>query len=387
MLWLGSLWWGTAREAIELMLNTEYPGHRRVMGGDMPFEVVFHGVFESWRLEDFPVPFPPTNPTAASQMWVLFPLAALAIPVRRWLDSGNRESLALVAYSLFVLGWTTVPLPDPVRSLMAQAGWSMAPEWNSLFGMGVASALLMCVLVAGAARQDLTPGRWPSVWRVGAVCGAVIWLGLRLHQMDGGFFSAPRVLLGAAAVGGLAWAVLRGHRALFLVLVVLFSLPSMRVNPLQNGFQSYLGKGLFQSAAAVGGREDNAWAVFGDFRLAQGFKSVGLTVVNGTHYAPRLDMLRVLDPASQANDIWNRYAHIEMASGVRGEAPSFELMFPDHYRIRVDVCGPHLKKLGVSHVAYTYAPSPEELQCLEPAEPLRTVASVGLYRLRSATGP
>jgi hypothetical protein len=366
MVWLLWVWYGATADAVRLVMNTVYPGKRFILGGDLPLLEVFHGVFESWRVEEWPVPFPPTNQSQASRLWVLFPLALLVVPVWHWAKPAHRVKAALLAYCLLVLCWTSAPLPEPVRMGLAKMGWFLSSPWHSVFGMGVASTLLVAMLVAERARGDIRVAA-ASHWLLPlAVWSTVLSYGLVLAAVDQEFFVLERILLASAVVAGITWAVLKGRRAVYLALMVLVAAPTLHVNPLQNGLTQYLEKDIF--AGAKGLAPAGQWAVYGDTRVAQGFKAVGLNVLNGVHYAPRTRIIEVLDPDKRYNDVWNRYAHVELVSAKSGAAPSYKLLFADAYQLVLDVCGPHIRRLGVTHVAYSYPPSVAELACLDPLE-------------------
>ncbi|MCB2016698.1 MAG: hypothetical protein KDF54_04205 [Hydrogenophaga sp.] len=378
--WLVWRWYEGSAAAIALMMQTEYPGSRFYRGGDMPWPMNFHGVFESWRLDLSALPFPPSNPTKASRLWVLAPLVALVVPIRQLFARSNRLSLALIAYGLLVLCWSSIALPEAVRMGLAHLGWSSSAPWESAFGMGVASALLVVIVASGIADGRLVKRGMPS-WLVGLMALALVGaLGWRLSAIDPVFFTIERIALAGGMVGLLFFAVHAGRRWLFLGLTALAALPTFAVNPVQDGLRPFLEKDIFDSARSVG--KNGRWAVFGDMRVAQGFKAAGLQVINGTQYLPVASTLDVLDPQQGAKHVWNRYAHVELASAPRGAVPSFDLLFPDHYRISLDVCGPVLRQLGVTHVVYAYAPSPEEAACLEPVSIPVTSPALRFYRVR-----
>jgi hypothetical protein len=361
-----AVWYLGTADAVLLVMNTVYPGKRFTLGGDLPLLQVFHGVFESWRVEEWPVPFPPTNQSEASRLWVLVPIALLVVPSRNWLKPAHRVKAALLAYCLLVLVWTSVPLPETVRMGLAKLGWFLSTPWHSVFGMGLASTLLVAMLVAERARGDLdvvSDSHWllPS-----AVFSLVLSYGLVLAGMDPEFFVLGRIVMASAVVAGVAWSMVKGRRAIYLGLMILVALPTLHVNPLQNGLSQYLKKDIFAGAKWLA--PEGQWAVYGDMRVAQGFKAAGLSVLNGVHYAPRMRLVDVLDADHRFNHVWNRYAHIELVSAPSGAAPSYKLIFADAYQIVLDVCGPHIRRLGVTHVAYSYPPSAAELRCLGPLE-------------------
>lgn len=364
--WLLSVWYLATVDAVRLVMNTVYPGKRFILGGDLPLLEVFHGVFESWRIEEWPVPFPPTNQSQASRLWVLFPLALLVLPARDWFKPAHRVKACLLAYCLWGLCWTSAPLPEPVRMGFAKMGWFLSSPWHSVFGMGLASILLLAILVAERARGEIEVVS-SSHWLLPlAMFSVVLTYGLVLAGKDQEFFVIERILLASAAVAGIAWAVVRGRRTTYLGLMLVVALPTLHVNPLQNGLTQYLEKDIF--AGAKGLAANGQWAVYGDTRVAQGFKAAGLKVLNGVHYAPRMQLVGILDADHRYSDVWNRYAHVELVSAPSGAAPSYKLLFADAYQLVLDVCGPHIRRLGVTHVAYSYPPSVAELRCLTPLQ-------------------
>ena len=376
-------WYHQVKDAAEAIVNTSYPGKRVNHGGDYPLYAIFYGVFESWKIDDSLTPFPPVNPSEASTFWILFPIALILVPWRRLDQPVVRVVAVLMAYCFIVLAWASLPLPSGLRALLAHLGWALVPGFRVQLGLAVASALMMGVLVSAYARGELKPLRLPSLLPIVVALIVVAAYGRYLQTMDPAFFSNGRIALGVVAVGLLALAVLRGWRWLYLVVMVLVALPTLYVNPIQSGLEPYFSKRSFQQARQVGGGPDDKWAVFGNLRVAQGFRSVGLNVINGTLYTPRADLLSKLDPQSQYKGVWNRYAHVELVGAEStGLAPRFEIRYADHYRVFLDVCGAHIRAAGVTHVAYTYVPSARELACMEPLVS-NDFSGVNLYRLKA----
>lgn len=379
-------WYQAVRETIDVMRDTHYPGQRFALGGDRAWDRMFFGFFESWQTTEDERPFQPSNNPEMSHLWMLFPVVPLLIPVRNWLQHSHRLVLGLMAFCVVAVLWASGPLPDVVRQGMAHAGWFMVPGDRTIFGLGVASLLLVAVVVAGVARGDLVTVTWPT-WLLTALVGLVVMAyGLWLQTLDPDFFHLGRLLLGTAGVMAFVWAMHRGQRVLYLLASVVVAAPMLYVNPLQSGIAPYLHKEVFVSAREAGGGPQHRWAVFGSLNLAQGFRMVGLSVLNGTHYTPRLEMIRALDPELQQSEVWNRYAHIELEEAPGTDAPAFKILFLDHYLIRLDVCGPHLRAAGVTHLAYVKPPLPESLRCLQPIA-TQDNSRVMLYSLTSPVAP
>lgn len=376
-------WYSQVREAADLMMNTAYPGRRVNLGGDYPWHAIFYGIFESWKIDDSVTPFSPVNPSEASNFWILFPLALILVPWQRWRQSPVLKTVTfLMAYCLLTLAWTSLPLPDAIKSVLAHAGWSLVPASRTQLGFAVASALMFPLLVSATARGELQPVKVPGVLLALLTVLAVGGYGKYLQTMDPLFFTDWRIALGAVVAAALVLAAHGGVRWLYGAVMVAAALPTMYVNPIQNGLEPYLNKRIFQLARQAGSAQQDKWAVYGNMRLAQGFRSVGLQVINGTYYTPRLDMLEKLDPDGQYKDVWNRYAHVELTSVGAGQEPTFEIRYADHYRIIMDVCGPHIRSAGVTHLAFTYVPDARELACLDPLL-VNDYSGVNLYRLRA----
>lgn len=377
-----SIWYLDSRETIDVMMNTSYPGHRFELGGGRNPLMVSYGIFEVWQVDDRSVPFPPTNPPEASNLWTIFPIALLLVPMARWFSAPYRLVLWLLGFCLFAWAWASLPMPQILRLGIANAGWFLTPPSRTVLSVGVASMMLMGVLMAGSARGELKLVKWPT-WLLSVIAVVVVaGYGLLLQTLDPVFFNSWRVSLAAGFVGAFVWAVHKGLRYFYLVLTLMVAALPMHVNPLQSGIEFYLNKPLFLNAQKASGPGD-VWAVYGNLNIAQGFKSAGLVVLNGTHYTPRINMIKALDPDLAYRDAWNRYAHIELVEGKPGSTPVFKTIFADHYQIQLDVCGPHIRRAGVTLVAFTREPTREELQCLAPI-PTRDFSGVALYRLVSS---
>lgn len=378
----GLTWYFEARDTIKLMMNTEYPGQRYAMGGDRSLVHIFYGFFESWQTTEDIRPFQGANNPEVSAIWMLFPLAFLIVPAGRWLNSAYRLPLALMAFCILVVLWASGPLPQFFRAGMAAAGWHLTSSARAMFSLGIASNILIAVLASGVARGELKVSRMPWAVSTSIAFVVVFGIGLVMQAQEPVFFTDFRLMLGSLFVAAFAFAVHRGRRYLFLLLSVAVAIPMLYVNPLQSGIDSYLNKGLFVSARQATHHSSDRWAVFGSMQVAQGLKSAGLNVLNGTHFAPRLSMLQIFDPDLKFKPVWNRYAHIELREGSSGELPEFETVFLDHYAIKLDVCGPHIRAAGVTLLAFDKPPSASALECLQLI-PTHDNSLISLYRFKS----
>jgi hypothetical protein len=363
---------------IRLVLDTVYPGKRLSMGGDVPFYRLFDGFFEGFRLGEKRHPLGP-NASEASNFVLLFPFVVLLVPFRELLRRDQALPLCLTAYCLFVCAWIALPLPDSVRSVIAAMGWNLSPAIRSVLGVGLGSIVLTCVIGARIASGALSVRRFG--WFLPPVAGLLlIGYGRMLQGLDPLGLRNMMVLAGALS-SALVLSGLYSRRArVAAVGVGMFIMMPLGANPLVSGLAPILGKPILQLAKNVSSPEDN-WMVVGDFVFSQGLKAQGLSVVTGSEYLPDRRTIAALDPQHRYSEIWNRYAHILVASDPSADVPHLTLNQADLYTASLSVCGEAPRAWGVTMVAYTVPVPAEDRGCLESI-PDDTASGVSLFRLK-----
>ncbi|MGN7726618.1 DUF7657 domain-containing protein [Luteimonas sp. 22616] len=373
----------TAADSIQAMLHTVYPGKRVAGSGGIPFTKVFYGFFEGFRFDEFHFPPFSSNASETSSFVLLLPLAVLAIPLGRLFRRDNALLVAIGCAWLLTGLWILFKLPGPIERMMQIAGWSLVTPKRAVLAFGVGSILACIVLFA-----KMLEGREPAYPRdvrrmaVVVVLTGVCAFGWGLHQVDAGFFTWRLLLAGAVASTLAGAGILMGRTSLLAVGLALFALPTLTVNPLVSGISAISEKPILKTAARLGAGPDVRWAVVGNPTLAQGLKAHGLKVLAGTQFLPNRQDFHILDPKGMHEATWNRYATIGIGSDPHAKTPRFTRRRGDQYTITLNVCGGMLQALGVTHVAYTMAVPPADLECLTPlpADPGSGVALFALKR-------
>ena len=375
---------GDARPTIDIMLDTAYPGRRVSVGGDLPWSNLFDGVFELWRFGEQSFPGG-ANASEASDFVLLFPAAAV-VTAARWRQARDMPvATLLAAFCLLLAAWAVVPLPAGIATTLAKVTlMSFVPPMRSIAGLGAASILLCCMLVAWRGRSGA--GRLPVSLRAKlgiavAMLVAFQFGGWMLHA-DAGFMTGWRVLLGCTVVGLGTTALVTGRRRLLAVMVALVVAPGLAVNPVNQGLAPLVDKPVLAAARSVddGGR----WIAVGQFVLAQALKSSGLPTFGGATYVPDVGQMRLLDPTGESKSTWNRYAHIQVESAPGIARPGFTLVQADHYIVRLDICR-DAPLLGVDRVAFAGTATAADLRCLQPVS-AGPIDGITLYRLHRRTG-
>ena len=376
-----------AMPSIQAMANTSYPGLRVSAGGSFPLTRLLYGFFEVFRIGEQQLPLPPTNASEASSFIVLVPLLFLAMPFAAFARRKNALLIALTLYCLVVGLWISVPLPGVVEAALQVIGWSWSPPTRSVLGLGLGSVIAATVLFSRVRDGTIELRPAAARWMVPLlVWSCLLLFGWVLHGMDPVFFSPKIVLLASTAVAMMAAGIVLGRTGLFAAGLAVAVAPALMVNPLVSGLSAIKDKPILLAAKRQGDAAADRWAVVGSFLFSQGLKAQGLEVITGSQMIPSREMAHVLDPQGKYKDIWNRYAHVTLRSDPGRTTAVYELLFADQYLIGMDICGPALRRLGVTRVAYTTAVPAADLQCLTPLE-APADSGVHLFRLssRSAT--
>ncbi|MGV8931088.1 MAG: DUF7657 domain-containing protein [Luteimonas sp.] len=361
----------TASSAIESMLATAYPGSRVLSSGGVPTSKLMDGFFEAFRLGEDQFPRLPLsyNASEASGHLIMLPLLLLLVPFRRWFQSANALMTSVAGFCALAFAWTTVALPQPLNKAMQLAGWSAVTPKRTIMALGVGSILLSTILLS---RMQTSPPsrnfRRLSWIAVPLVALAVAYFGWRLKQVDASFFSWQVITLGTLVSALIAFGITRGNAAFVAAGVAILALPAISVNPLTSGLSSIMEKPILQAARTQGGAPGDRWVAIGDNFFAQGLKAMGLNVIGGSNYLPDRSMLDRIDPHKRYAQVWNRYSTISVSSEPGIQAPRFELIHPDQYRIVIDVCSRTIQELGITHVAYTIEVPAADLKCLHPLD-------------------
>gem|GEM_PF-1918356 len=358
-------YYSAAEASICGIMSTVYPGRRVSTGGQFPIEKLASGLFEGFRLGESRVPLKPTNASEASGFLLLAPLVLLLVPLRRLVSRSNALLLAVIAFLALCFCWIAVRLPGPLESLLQTMGWQYVTSKRAVFAFGIGS-ITACVLMLDWAMcstaDAVAPGR-----RVAAVCAVAIStlaLGWWLSRLDAAFFTRGTIAAGVICSTSIAAGIALGRPALAAIGLAIYMMATMAVNPLMSGLSSMTGKPVLVAARSHS-TTHSKWLVVGEPFFSQGLKALGLNAFGGYLYQPDMAAVAVLDPSHRYEHSWNRYARVRVTSVPQTPEPVFKTTWGDQYTIEISVCGPHVRKLGITHVAYTSPVPDSDLACLE----------------------
>ncbi|HWO08575.1 MAG TPA: hypothetical protein VNN80_03825 [Polyangiaceae bacterium] len=348
-------------DALQAFANSEYPGQRRLLGGDAPAWRLFAGLYNAFTMDLFTDDLNPSeiagffsfmpavvlcallSPRLARRLgpvvWALVPVAVLlgvfcVTEVPGWLATGTLLSMAQGFRAQIALGLISI-----IFSVRLLAVTSQLPldRWALLRGAFVLIACGAFYLWQGrefdAHEQLLTRGPWPT-WLVPAVSAAAALLSLLLALGWSRPFAAL-LALGLVATSG-------------------------SFNPLSVGFPDWRRSELRAAIRGVLEREPKAegppslWLTYGGQSypnngiLAQ---LMGARPLGGVYEYPQPEFWTPLDPKGRERSKYNRYLNARLMptplnfKGVRFRMATYLMM-----RVWVSPLNRALREMGARYV-------------------------------------
>ncbi|MBA1288769.1 DUF7657 domain-containing protein [Pseudomonas japonica] len=295
-------WYLDARDAIQAMTATIYPGSRFSTGGGMSLASYMQGYSNIYTI--YKENLVGSNQSEISAyLYMTLPLLALVYWMRK---SGLKEALitSLSVYLLLFLYFEFVGIP---AWLAKYTLFSNVTSQRGFLAVELIEVLLISLVSSARRNHSKIVGEW------GALGVAAIWTFLIFYSMRHSTYYDMnlRVLvlpICAAAFFGAYWLVIgdtKKFACLFLVWSVSIYLP---FNPLVR-IPDHLTladdvKNLLPSP------DSRVLVVDGGSAVPMYFAALGLNVVNGVFYYPPKKLWEQLDPTNEYSGIHNRYQHL-----------------------------------------------------------------------------
>ncbi len=407
-----------AQQTISIMTQTEYPGSRVSVGGEVSLTQYFGGFFDLFFSEKhFPEAW--MNVCEASNFILLYPvvIAAMIIAALRK-QRVDKLQLMIVLYLIFLTVWMVVGYPEFIAKLTLL---NRVKENRAFIGIGFASiVLVMLFLSRSAASQHSAPtegvesdadtrstkkkkkgsskqsvasrstGAFDSVAALQSLGALVLLLiyGFTLNTELQKFFSSTQIVGASLLFGVLSYLLVAKHRALFaggIVGVVMMS--NFMVNPIMFGLSPILDKELMKTVRDISTKDPDAkWLYYGSNIAANYFIAAGVNVINGSKFAPDLALMKIIDPEGKNMSVYNRFAQIHVmpndSARFRGDV-RFTLDNMDGYSLFINPDAPQLKAGGVKYIASGILPMREQVSVLEPLYE-KQLSRMWFYRLKDS---
>ena len=354
-------WWIDARDAVESIRGTVYPGQRSVeTGGDVDRWFLVKGLMS-----------PITMFRESSLMWgasdagsvVLFVLPALAAVVLRCVSLRRADGVALVlcgyaAAALWFMFYGFWP------GLAQWTLWGSTTSYRFDLALGLAQVLLLAWL-AGSGHfgqgQPETGGRLAlAIAILAGIHAAYLYHLVQPAIIDN--IPGSWVMLSIVAFACGSYLLLRSrYAAFFWVYGTLMLVAAAPFNPLSLATHAIapdqaLGRAVRASEDAGAGREGAGPAhgvvVVGERNWSMSLPAAGLPVVNSVFYYPQESLWRRLDPDGSLRVLYNRYQRVLFVLAPLASPSAHRIDSPriDEVRVTLDPARFDFRKTGGASV-------------------------------------
>ena len=366
LLYIFFLFYQEAKETIDVVSNTVYPGKRNEGGGDFSFLKMFSDNFSIFMSEGkFPAKW--GNICELSSYLMLAPIASIFV-IWDFIKTKKTDILLFVvlAFQLVLLIWILFGFPEFLAKLTL---FKTSPSYRTFFIFGFSNVIFTILF--------LSHGRI-SVIKNNIATKIILFIGIfilayfvnnLLNKQADSFFSDNQVLKATFIFSCLNWLVLyfkenKVYQGAFYGICFLFIIPNIKINPLSVGLAPYYQNEVFKTVSDINTKDPKAgWVVFGKMTHSNFLKAAGINCFSGVKFTPPLEKMKVLDVDLKNDSIYNRYAHIVFSTFINGvDSVRFKLLQSDFYMVQMDPCSPRLNKLGIKYFLFTYKPQDAEVR-------------------------
>ena len=352
-----------AREVIDALAATVYPGKRLSTGGDFEPWMLFsntlfvhlYGFFHFGSAAPSAIGWADMkNICEYSSFIFLFPVLILTVIARNVAAKKIVDPLSLLvsAYLVITLVYMFFGFPTWLSVI---SGFSRLPANREVVGLGIAGIILLVSLLSKPAYFEL-----PQTFKLIAAAG---WAALLIFSATGLFAKwpvapLPFLLAASVAVAFVSYFLLCAgtSRTALAVLAALSIVSTAWFNPVvRGGSEIFSSNPLCREILAIDARQAGAtrWVTFTPLEMMSNvFRILGVKALDGTYPYPRMDLWKNLDPQQQAADVYNRYAYATFVP-VMGANVKFFLRDNDFFSVGIDPGSEALRTLGVTHYLVT----------------------------------
>ncbi|GAB3709174.1 hypothetical protein GCM10027592_45120 [Spirosoma flavus] len=378
---LGYLVYNDLKDTIKVLANTVYPGKRSELGGTGFVGNWFSEFYYTWVMEK---QLPPKwlNICEFSHYMNFVPVLVLG-SVATFVKNRKIDvmMLGLSILSIVLLLWILVGFPEFLAKLTLL---NTSPTRRTQVPFGFASVLFAVLYIDYASKSSQLDNRLVTIGLVIVLAIASYFISGTMQTDSGNLFTTNQLI-----ISSLLFIILNGlllfsfswrYRFLaFGIIVTLYYLPNLKVNPVNKGLTAMTENTLFSTVKTMGEAEPNAkWVVMGDRFLSYLISGTGVDLLSGVKFIPDFKTMRTLDPTAKRDSAYNRYAHTVYYSYINGrDTVVFNSTFEDGYTVGMDACSPKLKALNVKYFVFDREPQAVEVRCLKL---MQTLGNIRIYR-------
>lgn len=378
------LFYHDAKSTVDVMTNTVYPGKRSETGGTGFIANWFSEYYAGWLVDNEKFPKNWLNVCELSHFITFTPVIAVCL-VLYFTQTRKVDPLLamLLAFVLFTLVYIEIGFPDFLAKLTL---YNVSPTRRAQVPFGIANVFLAILYLDYIRVHKLKVSGRVSTLLVTFVIGLMLfaaWLNL---TDSNGFYKVHQLIIPTLFFAGLNYlmlpvAVFSGKDVTIVAALALFTLPNLKINPVDKGMVPITEHILYQKVRELHLQEPKArWVVLGSQYLTYMVTATGVNQLSGVKNQPDFKTMRVLDPTAKRDSAYNRYAHTVYGSYIDPAHPDTVVIqngFEDGYQVGLDPCSPKLRKLNVRYFIFDHVPQPVEVRCMKQVAKL---GGIEIYR-------
>lgn len=315
-------------EYTDVITETAYPGKRVDTGSFYLSKLFYCAQAPFYAYKDI------ANPSEAGVFFGLFPIPTI-MAAFCWLKEKKKDWLTtgLLLAQIPILLYVTVGFPENIAKLLL---FSNSTVFRAIDIIGLMQIYFMMIVLG---RYENTK-KLPLIWAIPVgmlVAGFNLYFSNRDYP---GYLDQLQSIVMFILITGLCVVLMINLtdrlKNIWLVTVIgLSTFTGIYVFPVMKGFDAVFSKPVAQEIQKICEEDPDAkWITSGGGIVLSGYSvACGAPTVNSVNTYPNMRLWEKLDEKSQYEDIYNRYAHIDVE--LTSEETSFELLQADYMKINL----------------------------------------------------
>lgn len=344
------------REYTECIMNTVYPGQRVSSGGESG---AINKLF--WWLYNPLFSFPNktfNNPSEAGALMTFFPIPLI---MAFWYLIKEKKKdffvIMIIVVSLFLGSYIMIGWPEILAKITLMS--NTIPKRAVDILMFSQIYLLVAVLTRFENCKKI-PAFWVS-FTIGIILPVYILINLEKFPEVGvpiKYIIFISCFLCVCFFGIMTKTSKKFKNGIIIGITTVAFCTGAFVHPIQKGFDAIYSKPLAREIMNITeSNQHQKWVFLGRSIIPQQFLiACGAPTINSVNLMPNMDLWSKLDPTKKYNDVYNRYAHVQVEFTF--DETSFELITTDTFLLHLSY-----KDIPKTEISYVY--SNEEIESNE----------------------
>ncbi|CAI3193797.1 DUF7657 domain-containing protein [Clostridium neonatale] len=332
-----------SQDTINIIMNTAYPGNRFETGGGEIKRFFNYAVnmFLPYKSSGLP-----TNMCEMAVFMDFFPLGIILAVIVMFIEK-NKDKLLIVLLScdLLLTMWCIIPFPKILAKLSLL---SNSQPGRAFVAVGFINLLVL--IRAIALKEKILNKKIVAV--ITGIMAFVIVISAKLSYRD--YFNKKMMLISFVFLCGTyifftAYESKKIRSMGTILCICLICISGSMVNPIQKGVEVIYQSSLINAISDINKDEPGKWIVEGmNYPQINYPIMAGASTINSTNVYPDLERWRKFDLDGVNDNIYNRYAHINIYLNNQNTTTFIEGEAPDTFSINLNV--KDLKELDVKYI-------------------------------------